>query len=120
MRVQLFLQHYDIVIWSATSMKWIEEKMKLLGVSNHCDYKIAFYLDYLAMISVHTPKYGVIQASVLFLSWRYPLPHTSLKWRLQSFIISIFLVIESCSHKIISNIVDVVQNVAYSEGLRVI
>ncbi|CAB0015347.1 unnamed protein product [Nesidiocoris tenuis] len=94
-------RHYDIVIWSATSMKWIEEKMKLLGVSNHCDYKIAFYLDYLAMISVHTPKYGVIQASVLYLSWRYPLPRTLLKWRLQSFIISIFLIIESCSHKII-------------------
>lgn len=51
---------YDIVIWSATGMKWIEEKMKLLGVSSHPDYKIMFYLDSLAMISVHTPKYGVM------------------------------------------------------------
>lgn len=58
-----FIQDYDIVIWSATSMKWIEEKMKLLGVSTHTDYKILFYLDNLAMISVHTPKYGVVNVS---------------------------------------------------------
>jgi len=56
-----FLKDYDIVIWSATSMKWIEEKMKLLGVSSHSDYKIAFYLDSLAMISIVTPKYGIVQ-----------------------------------------------------------
>ncbi|XP_046995663.1 ubiquitin-like domain-containing CTD phosphatase 1 [Schistocerca americana] len=62
-------QDYDIVIWSATSMKWIEEKMKLLGVSTHPDYKIAFYLDSLAMISVHTPKYGVVQVKPLGVIW---------------------------------------------------
>lgn len=56
---------YDIVIWSATNMKWIIEKMKLLGVDKHPDYKIAFYLDSLAMISVHTPKYGVIDVSTV-------------------------------------------------------
>ncbi|XP_014260183.1 ubiquitin-like domain-containing CTD phosphatase 1 isoform X1 [Cimex lectularius] len=60
---------YDIVIWSATSMRWIEEKMKLLGVSTHQEYKIAFYLDCLAMISVHTPKYGVIQVKPLGVIW---------------------------------------------------
>lgn len=53
-------ENYDIVIWSATGMKWIEEKMKLLGVSSNPNYKILFYLDSLAMISVHTPKYGVM------------------------------------------------------------
>ncbi|KAJ9598473.1 hypothetical protein L9F63_010842, partial [Diploptera punctata] len=58
-------QDYDIVIWSATSMMWIEEKMKLLGVSTHSDYKVAFYLDNLAMISIHTPKYGVVQCSFI-------------------------------------------------------
>lgn len=42
-------------------MKWIEEKMKLLGVSSHPDYKIAFYLDSLAMITIETQKYGVIE-----------------------------------------------------------
>jgi len=46
-------------------MKWIEEKMKLLGVASHSSYKIAFYLDYLAMISVHTQKYGVIDVSTI-------------------------------------------------------
>lgn len=46
-------EHYDIGIWSATSMKWIESKMKLLGVeaisqgrsSNpQFNYKIVFYM----------------------------------------------------------------------------
>ncbi|XP_075214018.1 ubiquitin-like domain-containing C-terminal domain phosphatase 1 [Lycorma delicatula] len=60
---------YDIVIWSATSMKWIEEKMKLLGVSSHQGYRILFYLDCLAMISVHTPKYGVVQVKPLGVIW---------------------------------------------------
>nr|CAI5870342.1 unnamed protein product [Callosobruchus analis] len=62
-------EYYDIVIWSATNMKWIEEKMKLLGVSTNPNYKIAFYLDSLAMISVHTPKYGVIEVKPLGVIW---------------------------------------------------
>ena len=61
------------MIWSATSMKWVEEKMKLLGVNNHPAYKISFYLDYLAMISVHTHKYGVIEVKPLGVIWgKYP------------------------------------------------
>ena len=59
----LYLQNYDIVIWSATSMKWIEEKMKLLGCDRHPGYKLAFYLDSRAMISIHTEKYGVIEVN---------------------------------------------------------
>ncbi|XP_011497075.1 PREDICTED: ubiquitin-like domain-containing CTD phosphatase 1 [Ceratosolen solmsi marchali] len=62
-------KNYDIVIWSATNMKWINEKMKLLGVSNHPDYKISFYLDSLAMISVYTPKYGVVDVKPLGIIW---------------------------------------------------
>ncbi|XP_019867650.1 ubiquitin-like domain-containing CTD phosphatase 1 isoform X2 [Aethina tumida] len=62
-------EHYDIVIWSATGMKWIEEKMKLLGVVSNPNYKIAFYLDSLAMISVHTPKYGVMDVKPLGVIW---------------------------------------------------
>ncbi len=42
-------------------MKWIEEKMRLLGVSSHPAYRITFYLDIHAMISVHTPRYGLTQ-----------------------------------------------------------
>ncbi|XP_033209304.1 ubiquitin-like domain-containing CTD phosphatase 1 [Belonocnema kinseyi] len=60
---------YDIVIWSATSMKWINEKMKLLGVTSNTNYKIAFHLDSLAMISVHTPKYGVVDVKPLGIIW---------------------------------------------------
>ncbi|KAJ2940067.1 hypothetical protein O0L34_g14102 [Tuta absoluta] len=66
-------EDYDIVIWSATGMKWIEEKMRLLGVSTHQDYKIMFYIDYLAMITVHTAKYGTIDVKPLGVIWgKYP------------------------------------------------
>lgn len=60
---------YDIVIWSATSMKWIEEKMKLLGCDRHPGYKLAFYLDSRAMISIHAEKYGVIEVKPLGVIW---------------------------------------------------
>jgi len=43
--------------------------MKLLGVSSHPDYKIAFHLDSLAMISVQTPKYGVVNVKPLGIIW---------------------------------------------------
>ncbi|KAH9512573.1 Ubiquitin-like domain-containing CTD phosphatase 1 [Bulinus truncatus] len=62
-------KNYDIVIWSATGMKWIETKLNLLGVSTHTDYKICFHLDSDAMISVHTPKYGVIEVKPLGVIW---------------------------------------------------
>jgi len=51
-------EFYDIVIWSATSMKWVEVKMRELGVLSHPEYKIMQLLDHGAMITVHTEKYG--------------------------------------------------------------
>lgn len=51
-------EQYDIVIWSATSMKWIEVKMQQLGVLGNPDYKISFMLDHKAMITVQTERYG--------------------------------------------------------------
>jgi ubiquitin-like domain-containing CTD phosphatase 1 len=45
-------EHWDIVIWSATSMKWVEVKMRELGVLSHPDYKVTFMLDFTAMITV--------------------------------------------------------------------
>lgn len=64
---------YDIVIWSATGMRWIEEKMKLLGVATNPAYKIAFYLDWGAMISVYTVERGVIDCKPLGVIWgKYP------------------------------------------------
>ena len=63
-----YFQDYDIVIWSATNMKWIEEKMKVLGCDTHPGYKLSFYLDSRAMISIHADRYGVIEVSDIFLS----------------------------------------------------
>jgi len=62
-------QHYDIAIWSATNMKWIEEKMKLLGCTTNPNYKLAFYLDSRAMISVETEKYGLVDVKPLGVIW---------------------------------------------------
>ena len=46
---------------AATNMKWIKAKMDELGVSKHQSYKLCFMVDSLAMITVHTSKYGVIE-----------------------------------------------------------
>ena len=48
---------------AATGMKWIEVKMRELGVERNPNYKITFYLDSSAMISVHTQKYGFVDVS---------------------------------------------------------
>ncbi|XP_040573560.1 ubiquitin-like domain-containing CTD phosphatase 1 [Lepeophtheirus salmonis] len=60
---------YDIAIWSATSLKWIKEKMRLLGCDSHTDYKLAFFMDCRHMISVHTQKYGVVEVKPLGVIW---------------------------------------------------
>ena len=60
---------YDIAIWSATGMKWIEVKMRELGVSRHPDYKIVFYIDSAAMISIHTADYGLLDVKPLGVIW---------------------------------------------------
>jgi ubiquitin-like domain-containing CTD phosphatase 1 len=71
-------KQYEIVIWSATSMKWIIEKMKLLGVSSHPDYKIAFYLDSGAMITLHCPSRGVVEVKPLGVIWgKFPAEFSS-------------------------------------------
>jgi len=62
-------EDYDIVIWSATSMRWIEEKMRLLGVASNDNYKVMFYLDSTAMISVHVPERGVVDVKPLGVIW---------------------------------------------------
>ncbi|RWS30193.1 ubiquitin-like domain-containing CTD phosphatase 1 isoform X2 [Leptotrombidium deliense] len=62
-------QDYDIVIWSATGMKWIEVKMRQMGVMSNPNYKIAFFLDSSAMIQVHTPQYGLLDVKPLGVIW---------------------------------------------------
>ena len=46
---------------AATSMKWIEVKMRELGVSSNPNYKLTFMVDSSACITVTTSKYGVIE-----------------------------------------------------------
>jgi ubiquitin-like domain-containing CTD phosphatase 1 len=51
-------EDYDIVIWSANSLKWMNVKMKALGVLGNESYKVAFMLDFKSMVTVHTQKRG--------------------------------------------------------------
>lgn len=62
-------EDYDIVIWSATGMRWIAEKMQLLGVQSNPNYKIAFYLCSSAMISVYHRDLGVVDVKPLGVIW---------------------------------------------------
>ena len=49
---------YDIVIWSANSLQWIEVKLRQLQVSNNPDYKITCFLDCRCMVPVRTERQG--------------------------------------------------------------
>ncbi|KZV49815.1 Ubiquitin family protein [Dorcoceras hygrometricum] len=60
---------YDIMIWSATSMKWVELKMGELGVLNNSNYKITALLDHMAMITVQSDTRGVFDCKPLGLIW---------------------------------------------------
>ncbi|CAK7357080.1 unnamed protein product [Dovyalis caffra] len=60
---------YDIMIWSATSMKWVELKMGQLGVLNNSNYKITALLDHLAMITVQSDSRGIFDCKPLGLIW---------------------------------------------------
>lgn len=62
---------YDIIIWSATSMKWVELKMGQLGVLNNPNYKITALLDHLAMITVQSDLRGVFDCKPLGLIWAH-------------------------------------------------
>ncbi|KAE8672834.1 Ubiquitin-like domain-containing CTD phosphatase 1 [Hibiscus syriacus] len=60
---------YDIMIWSATSMKRIELKMGQLGVLNNPNYKITALLDHLAMTAVQSDTRGIFNCKRLGLIW---------------------------------------------------
>ncbi|KAJ8572621.1 hypothetical protein K7X08_009132 [Anisodus acutangulus] len=60
---------YDIIIWSATSMKWVELKMGQLGVLDNPNYKITAMMDHMAMITVQSDHYGVFDCKPLGLIW---------------------------------------------------
>ncbi|KAI4318801.1 hypothetical protein MLD38_032468 [Melastoma candidum] len=60
---------YDIMIWSATSMKWVELKMGQLGVLTNPNYKITALLDHMAMITVQSDSHGIFDCKPLGLIW---------------------------------------------------
>ncbi|XP_059459694.1 ubiquitin-like domain-containing CTD phosphatase [Corylus avellana] len=60
---------YDIMIWSATSIKWVELKMGQLGVLSNPNYKITALLDHLAMITVQSDTRGIFDCKPLGLIW---------------------------------------------------
>lgn len=60
---------YDIMIWSATSMRWVELKMGELGVLNNPNYKITALLDHLAMITVQSDSRGIFDCKPLGVIW---------------------------------------------------
>ncbi|OVA01548.1 Ubiquitin domain [Macleaya cordata] len=60
---------YDIMIWSATSMKWVELKMGQLGVLSNPNYKITALLDHIAMITVQSDSRGIFDCKPLGLIW---------------------------------------------------
>jgi len=61
--------YYDICIWSATNMKWIQTKMQELQLEKSDKWKITAYFCSRAMITVHTEKYGVINTKPLPVVW---------------------------------------------------
>ncbi|KAM7478831.1 hypothetical protein LguiA_027044 [Lonicera macranthoides] len=62
---------YDIIIWSATNMKWVELKMGQLGVLSNPNYKITALLDHLAMITVQSDSRGIFDCKPLGLIWAH-------------------------------------------------
>jgi len=65
---------FDIFIWSATNLSWIELKMMQLGVLTHAEYKVVGLIDSQAMITVETAKYGVFNCKPLAYLWQQDWP----------------------------------------------
>ncbi len=69
-------QHYDIVIWSQTTWRWLEAKITALAMLSAPNYKITFVLDRTSMFpvtSVRGSKERRHEVKALELIWRkYP------------------------------------------------
>lgn len=48
--------HYDLVVWSQTSWRWLETKLIELGMINHPGYRFVFVLDKTSMFTVKSTK----------------------------------------------------------------
>jgi ubiquitin-like domain-containing CTD phosphatase 1 len=60
---------YDIIIWSATSLSWVELKMAEMGVTKSSRFKVAALVDRGAMITVDHPAYGRVDVKPLPVLW---------------------------------------------------
>ena len=49
-------QHYDLVVWSQTSWRWLETKLIELGMVSHPHYKFCFVLDKTSMFTIVSTK----------------------------------------------------------------
>jgi ubiquitin-like domain-containing CTD phosphatase 1 len=49
-------KHYDLVVWSQTSWRWLETKLTELGMITHPGYKFVFVLDKTSMFTVKSTK----------------------------------------------------------------
>lgn len=49
-------KHYDLVVWSQTSWRWLETKLTELGMVTHPGYKFCFVLDKTSMFTVKSTK----------------------------------------------------------------
>jgi ubiquitin-like domain-containing CTD phosphatase 1 len=61
--------HYDIHIWSASSMKFVELKMREMGVADDPRFTLSAYYDHRAMVTVRTARHGVYDCKPLPLIW---------------------------------------------------
>jgi ubiquitin-like domain-containing CTD phosphatase 1 len=48
--------HYDLVVWSQTSWRWLETKLIELGMVSHPGYKFTFVLDKTSMFAITSTK----------------------------------------------------------------
>lgn len=62
-------EHYDLVIWSANSYKWIKVKMEEMKVFNNPNFKISCCLDHGAMIGLHSKERGLFSCKPLQVLW---------------------------------------------------
>lgn len=66
-------RHFDIVVWSQTSWRWLEAKLTELSMLFSTEYKLAFVLDRTAMFSVTSTRRGVErthEVKALEIIWR--------------------------------------------------
>jgi len=52
-------EHYDLVVWSQTSWRWLETKLIELGMLAHAGYRFCFVLDKTSMFTVTSKQKGM-------------------------------------------------------------